>query len=145
MRPVAWLVSVAVTPARQSARCRAALLLDLFQGKTGSRTIGRVGRHIHAIVRPPIAWAVAIIVGFGAGWLTRWRLFPRPCHAFGLAAGYSGSLLHSPSGRSGQFAEQAPFETNKPTTLIVTNGPFRFVRIGLHWHAPRADRHRNRL
>ena len=83
----------------------------------------------NAIVRPPIAWAVAIIVGLGAGWLYPLRFVPASVPRFWIGGGLFGFAfalaiwaIRTIRGAGTRI------ETNKPTTVIVTNGPFRFTR-----------------
>ena len=83
----------------------------------------------NAIVRPPIAWAVAIIVGLGAGWLYPLSFVPASVPRFWIGGGLFGFAfalaiwaIRTIRGAGTRI------ETNKPTTVIVTNGPFRFTR-----------------
>jgi protein-S-isoprenylcysteine O-methyltransferase Ste14 len=83
----------------------------------------------NAIIRPPIAWALSFAVGLTLDWL-----YPAPfvppnvphswvgaavfAMAFGLAIWAIATIR-----RAG-----TQVETNRPTTAIVTSGPFRLTR-----------------
>jgi len=83
----------------------------------------------NTLVRPPIAWAIAFVVGLGADWLYPLRLMPvsvaRPwigsavfAVGFGLAI-WAIATIRKAGTR---------VETYKPTMSIVANGPYRFTR-----------------
>jgi protein-S-isoprenylcysteine O-methyltransferase Ste14 len=83
----------------------------------------------NAVVRPPIAWAIAFVAGLGLD-----RLYPLPfipeylpgrwigiivfAAAFGLAA-WAIAMMR---------AFGTPVETVNPTTTIVSDGPYSFTR-----------------
>ncbi len=83
----------------------------------------------NAIVHPPIAWALAILVGFGADWL-----YPLPFLPAAIPRVWIGATVFGCSFALGIWAIATIFsagtrvETNKPTTAIVTTGPYRFTR-----------------
>jgi protein-S-isoprenylcysteine O-methyltransferase Ste14 len=83
----------------------------------------------NAIVRPPIAWALAFLAGFGFD-----RFYPLPfvpasvsrifvggaVFAFGFALALWAIVTIRKAGTR--------IETYKPTTAIVADGPYRFTR-----------------
>jgi protein-S-isoprenylcysteine O-methyltransferase Ste14 len=83
----------------------------------------------NVIIRPPIAWALAIVAGVAAGWLYPWRFVPGSIpHAWvgavmlasGIALGIWAIVTMHKAGTR--------VETHKPSTTIVANGPYRFSR-----------------
>jgi len=82
-----------------------------------------------AVVRPPIAWALAVVAGLGADWFYPLRFIPvsipgawlgGAVFTVGLAlAIWAIVTIHKAGTR---------VETYKPTTRIVANGPYRFTR-----------------
>jgi protein-S-isoprenylcysteine O-methyltransferase Ste14 len=83
----------------------------------------------NAIVRPPIAWAVALIVGLGAGWLYPLSFVPASVPRFWIGGGLFGFAFALAIWAIGTIRGAGTrIETNQPTTVIVTNGPFRFTR-----------------
>jgi protein-S-isoprenylcysteine O-methyltransferase Ste14 len=82
-----------------------------------------------AVVRPPIAWALAILVGMGLDWLYPIPFLPTPVSAawVGGAIFALGFVLAIWAIATIRMAGTR-VETNKPTTAIVENGPYRFTR-----------------
>jgi protein-S-isoprenylcysteine O-methyltransferase Ste14 len=83
----------------------------------------------NAIVRPPLAWALAAVVGLGLDWI-----YPLPFVPASLPARWIGIIVFAAAfalaissivtiRRAGTAVE-----TVRPTTTIVSNGPFRFTR-----------------
>jgi protein-S-isoprenylcysteine O-methyltransferase Ste14 len=83
----------------------------------------------NAVVRPPLAWALAVVVGLGLDWL-----YPLPFVPASLPARWIGIIIFAAAfalaissivtiRRAGTAVE-----TVKPTTAIVSNGPFGFTR-----------------
>ena len=81
------------------------------------------------IVRPPLAWALAVIAGLALGWFLPLRFLP--AHA---PAAWLGALVFVLAlalfvwaivtmTRAGSHVP-----TNRPTTAIVASGPYRFTR-----------------
>jgi len=85
------------------------------------------------IIRPPLAWALAVIAGLALDWLV-----PLPFLPADLPAGWPGSMLGAlvfvlalalaawaivTITRAGSNVP-----TNRPTTAIVESGPYRFTR-----------------
>jgi protein-S-isoprenylcysteine O-methyltransferase Ste14 len=81
------------------------------------------------LVRPPLAWALAVIVGLALHWLAPWPFLPA-----GLPAGWLGAavfvlalaLLAWAIVTMTKGGSNVP--TNRPTTSIVASGPYRFTR-----------------
>ena len=81
------------------------------------------------VIQPPIAWALAIIAGLGVGWLYPLRFVPAPipCALAGsgvFAVGFALAIWAIVMIRRAGTR----VETNKPTTAIVANGPYRLTR-----------------
>jgi len=82
-----------------------------------------------AIVRPPLAWGLAIVIGLALDWLAPLPFVPAGVPAAGLGAGVFLLAL-------ALFAWAVMTMTragtnvpgNRPATTIVANGPYRFTR-----------------
>jgi protein-S-isoprenylcysteine O-methyltransferase Ste14 len=81
------------------------------------------------LVRPPLAWALAVITGFVLGWLEPLEFVPEDWSAgllgavvFVLALALAVWALDTMT-RAGTNVP-----TNRPTTTIVEGGPYRFTR-----------------
>jgi protein-S-isoprenylcysteine O-methyltransferase Ste14 len=83
----------------------------------------------NVVILPPIAWALAFVVGLGAGWLFPLSFVPMSIprvwaggcvFVVGLALAIWAVVTFRKAGTR--------VEPNKPTTTIVENGPFRFTR-----------------
>jgi protein-S-isoprenylcysteine O-methyltransferase Ste14 len=83
----------------------------------------------NAVVRPPIAWALAIAAGLAIHWFVPWHFVPGPVPgivtgALVFAAGFALAIWAITTfTRAGT---QVP--TNMPTSRIVAHGPYRFTR-----------------
>ena len=81
------------------------------------------------IIRPPIAWALAVIAGLALEWL-----MPLPFMPFSVAAGWLGGTLFVLALALFAWAiatvtrAGSNVPTNMPTTTIVQTGPYRFTR-----------------
>lgn len=81
------------------------------------------------IVRPPLAWGLAVIAGFALDWLV-----PLPFLPAGLAAGWFGGLVFALALALFAWAivtmtrAGSSVPTNLPTATIVESGPYRFTR-----------------
>jgi protein-S-isoprenylcysteine O-methyltransferase Ste14 len=83
----------------------------------------------NAIVHPPIAWALSFVVGLGLDWLYPAPFVPPNVPYFWVGAAvfvvafmlaiWAIATIHGAGTR---------VETNRPTTAIVTSGPYRFTR-----------------
>jgi protein-S-isoprenylcysteine O-methyltransferase Ste14 len=83
----------------------------------------------NVIIHPPIAWALAIIVGLSLDRLVPLPFMPAalPAHWIGavvfllaIALGVSAVVTMTKAGSN--------VPTNRPTITIVTHGPYRFTR-----------------
>jgi protein-S-isoprenylcysteine O-methyltransferase Ste14 len=83
----------------------------------------------NVIIRPPIAWAIAVLAGLALN-----RLMPFPFVPSAVPAGWAGAMIFALAlamlvwaiatiARSGSNVP-----TNRPTTTIVETGPYRFTR-----------------
>jgi protein-S-isoprenylcysteine O-methyltransferase Ste14 len=83
----------------------------------------------NVIVRPPIAWALAFIVGLGLDWL-----YPMPFVPVFVPTVWVGSAIFATGFLPAIWAivtfrkAGTRVETNKPTTTVVASGPYRFTR-----------------
>ncbi|MGK9169588.1 isoprenylcysteine carboxylmethyltransferase family protein [Inquilinus limosus] len=81
------------------------------------------------VVRPPIAWALAVLVGLALDWL-----MPLPFMPAAVSAGWLGGTAFAIA--LGLFVwaiatltrAGSNVPTNMPTTTIVDDGPYRFTR-----------------
>jgi protein-S-isoprenylcysteine O-methyltransferase Ste14 len=81
------------------------------------------------IIRPPLAWALAVVAGFALDWLEPLPFLPEDWPAgllgavvFVLALALAIWAMDSMT-RAGTNVP-----TNRPTTAIVESGPYRFTR-----------------
>lgn len=83
----------------------------------------------NAVIRPPIAWALAFLIGLGLDWFHPLPFIPvsvprvwagGAVFAVGLSLAIWAILTIRKAGTS--------VETVKPTTAIVASGPFGFTR-----------------
>src|SRR5262245_61591444 len=83
-----------------------------------------------AVIRPPVAWALAFIVGIGLDRL----LYPVPVVPTSVPTVWVGGAIFALGFALAIWAIVAVrtagsrVETNKPTTTIVSSGPYRFTR-----------------
>jgi protein-S-isoprenylcysteine O-methyltransferase Ste14 len=87
----------------------------------------------NVIVRPPIAWALAILAGLALNWL-----IPLPFLPAAVAAGWPGAMVgamvFAVALALGIWAivtmtrAGSNVPTNRPSTTIVETGPYRFSR-----------------
>src|SRR5438094_349844 len=81
------------------------------------------------IIRPPLAWALAVIAGLALDWLA-----PLPFVPADLPAGWLGALVFAFALALAAWAivtmtrAGSNVPTNRPTTTIVESGPYRFTR-----------------
>ena len=81
------------------------------------------------IIRPPLAWALAVIAGFALDWLEPLPFLPDDC-----PQACSGPLVFVLALALGVWAIDTMTRagtnvpTNRPTTAIVESGPYRFTR-----------------
>ena len=88
----------------------------------------------NVIVPPPIAWALAIVAGLGAGWLYPLQFVPTSIpfawigggvFVLGLALAIWAIVTIRKAGTQ--------FDINKATTAIVENGPYRLTRNPIYF------------
>lgn len=83
----------------------------------------------HVIIRPPLAWGLAVIAGLALNWLV-----PLPFLPVDLPAGWLGALVFVLALALVAWAivtmtrAGSNVPTNRPTTTIVESGPYRFTR-----------------
>jgi protein-S-isoprenylcysteine O-methyltransferase Ste14 len=83
----------------------------------------------NAVIRPPIAWALAFVAGLGLDWL-----YPMPFIPAFIPAGWVGSAVFALGFVLAIWAivtiskAGSMVQTNKPTTTIVVRGPYRYTR-----------------
>jgi protein-S-isoprenylcysteine O-methyltransferase Ste14 len=81
------------------------------------------------IIRPPIAWGLAVIAGLALDWFV-----PLPFRPAGAPAGWLGAMVFALALALFAWAIVAisragsNVPTNRPTTTIVESGPYRFTR-----------------
>lgn len=85
--------------------------------------------HSEAVIHPPVAWALAFVAGLGIDWLYPLRFIPASVSGAWLggaifATGFGLAIWAIITIRKAGTR----VETNKPTTTIVANGPYRFTR-----------------
>jgi protein-S-isoprenylcysteine O-methyltransferase Ste14 len=85
--------------------------------------------HSNAVVRPPIAWALSFVVGLGLDWL-----YPLPFVPASLPRGWIGGVVFAGAFVFAVWAIDtirragSRVETTKPTTTIISSGPYGFTR-----------------
>jgi protein-S-isoprenylcysteine O-methyltransferase Ste14 len=83
----------------------------------------------NVIVRPPIAWAVAVLAGLALNWL-----MPLPLVPGWVPAAWLGAMVFVLALAMFAWAiatvtrAGSNVPTNRPTTTIVDSGPYRFTR-----------------
>jgi protein-S-isoprenylcysteine O-methyltransferase Ste14 len=83
----------------------------------------------NAIVRPPIAWALALAVGLGIDWIYPLSFVPES-----VPRGWVGGAVFAVGFALAIWAivtfrkAGTRVETTEPTTAIVAKGPYRFTR-----------------
>lgn len=83
----------------------------------------------HVVIRPPLAWGLAIIAGLALNWLV-----PLPFLPADLPAGWPGAMVFVLALALGVWAvvtitrAGSNVPTNLPSTTLVESGPYRFTR-----------------
>ena len=83
----------------------------------------------NVIIRPPIAWALAVLVGLALQWI-----FAMPFMPASVPAGWIGGMVLVAALALFAWAivtitrAGSNVPTNMPTTTIVATGPYRFTR-----------------
>jgi protein-S-isoprenylcysteine O-methyltransferase Ste14 len=83
----------------------------------------------NVIIRPPIAWVVAVLAGLALNWLLPLPFVPATVLADWLGAivfALALALLAWAIATIARAGSNVP--TNRPTTTIVDSGPYRFTR-----------------
>jgi protein-S-isoprenylcysteine O-methyltransferase Ste14 len=81
------------------------------------------------LIRPPLAWGLAVIAGLALNWLV-----PLPLLPAGVPAGWLGAMVFVLALALFAWAivtvtrAGSNVPTNRPTTSIVESGPYRFTR-----------------
>jgi len=89
----------------------------------------RSNDNANALVRPPIAWLLAVAAGLLAQWL-----YPLPFVPASIAAVWVGAAVFAAAFALAAWAfatmrlAGTRVETYRPTKTIVANGPYRFTR-----------------
>jgi hypothetical protein len=83
----------------------------------------------NAVIRPPLAWALAFIAGVALDWLYPMTFVPTSVPTIWVGAtiftlGFALAIWAIITIRRAG----SRVETNKPTTMIVTSGPYSFTR-----------------
>lgn len=82
-----------------------------------------------AVVRPPIAWALAVVAGVGLDWV-----YPMPFVPGSIPSAWVGGAIFALGFALAIWAivtirgAGSRVETTRPTTAIVSSGPFGFTR-----------------
>ena len=83
----------------------------------------------NVMIRPPIAWAVAVLAGLALDWLMPLRFVPAV-----VPAGWLGALVFALALALFAWAiatmrrAGSSVQTSEPTATIVDTGPYRFTR-----------------
>jgi protein-S-isoprenylcysteine O-methyltransferase Ste14 len=83
----------------------------------------------NVLIRPPIAWALAVLAGLALHWLV-----PLPVKPASVAVGWVGGTVFVLAFALAVWAiltmtkAGSNVPTNRPTTVIVRSGPYRFTR-----------------
>lgn len=103
-----------------------------LQGDTrilGSHPMDATADTPHVVIRPPLAWGLAIIAGLALNWLV-----PLPFLPADLPAGWPGAMVFVLALALGVWAvvtitrAGSNVPTNLPSTTLVESGPYRFTR-----------------
>jgi protein-S-isoprenylcysteine O-methyltransferase Ste14 len=81
------------------------------------------------IIHPPVAWGLAVIAWLGLNWLVPLRFLPADMPVVWLGgAAFVLALALGVSAVITMIRAGSNVPTNRPTTTIVENGPYRFTR-----------------
>ena len=83
----------------------------------------------NVVIRPPIAWALAVLAGLVLQWIVRMPFLPVSIPAVWLGgAVFVAALALLAWGFATVTRAGSNVPTNLPTTAIVQTGPYRFTR-----------------
>jgi protein-S-isoprenylcysteine O-methyltransferase Ste14 len=83
----------------------------------------------NTVIRPPIAWGLAVVAGLAAHWLYPLAFLPASVPAVWLGAIVFGAALALAIWAIQTMRGAGTrIETYRPTTTVVTAGPYRFTR-----------------
>jgi protein-S-isoprenylcysteine O-methyltransferase Ste14 len=83
----------------------------------------------HVIIRPPLAWGLAVLAGLALDWLVPWPFLPADMPARWIAAlVFVLALVLFAWAIITMTKAGSNVPTNRPTTTIVESGPYRFTR-----------------
>jgi protein-S-isoprenylcysteine O-methyltransferase Ste14 len=83
----------------------------------------------NVVIRPPIAWALAVLVALALQWLTPLPFLPAavPARWVGGAV-FAAAIVLAAWAIATITRAGSNVPTNRPTTAIVDRGPYRFTR-----------------
>src|SRR5438477_13086955 len=100
---------------------------DGSKPQTDERQHARDDRGVVLLARPPIAYLVSILAGFGLNAVWPARMIPSAIEPIGGLLSLLAVALFVLSVREVRRA-RTPIRTRKPVTAVITTGPYRFSR-----------------
>src|SRR5438552_16949094 len=100
---------------------------DGSKSQTDERQHARDDRGVVLLARPPIAYLVSILAGFGLNAVWPARMIPSAIEPISGWLILLAVALFALSVREFRKA-QTPIRTRKPVTAVITTGPYRFSR-----------------
>jgi protein-S-isoprenylcysteine O-methyltransferase Ste14 len=83
----------------------------------------------NVVIHPPVAWALAFVVGVGAGWLYPLPFVPAPVPRGWVGGGvFAVGFVLAIWAIVTMRKAGTRIETHKPATTIVADGPYRVTR-----------------
>jgi protein-S-isoprenylcysteine O-methyltransferase Ste14 len=82
----------------------------------------------NVIIRPPIAWALAVLVALAPQWLMPLPFMPASVPASWVGGAVFAMALALAAWAIATITRAGNVPTNMPTTTIVDTGPYRFTR-----------------
>ena len=83
----------------------------------------------NVVIHPPVAWALAFVVGLGVDWLYPLQFVPTTVPRAWVGGGvFAVGFVLAIWAMVTIRKAGTRVETNKPTTAIVANGPYRVTR-----------------
>src|SRR6266852_8989499 len=114
---------------RFCATCKSSSTGHIEGAQVHRSTMADAADTSNVIVRPPIAWALAVLAGLALNWL-----MPLPFLPAVVSAGWLGAIVFALAlalvawAISTMTRAGSNVPTNLPTTTIVEAGPYRFTR-----------------